>query len=201
MVEHETDMEVCGIADDYGSALLKLEALKPDLIVLDISLRGRGGLELLKDIKVRDPKQLVLILSMHEETLYAARAIRAGAAGYVMKQEATDSLLTAIRRVLRGEIHVSARMESRMMQRFARSGLISNLDPLEALTDRELEIFRMIGQGKATRQIAQLLCLSVKTIESHRAHIKDKLGLRTSNELVQHAIQLEQEIETRPDGA
>jgi DNA-binding NarL/FixJ family response regulator len=193
LVNHEQDLEVCGIANDYASTLQKTGALQPDLLVLDITLHGRGGLELLKDIKAQHPKQVVLILSMHDESLYAARAVRAGASGYVMKQEATENLLTAIRRVLAGEIYLSPRMEKRMMQRFARGTTGPVLDPLDALTDRELEIFRMIGQGKGTREIAQMLCLSVKTIESHRSHIKDKLSLRSSSELVQHAIQMEQD--------
>ncbi len=194
LINHEQDMEVCGMADHHASALEQTAALNPDLVLLDITLQGRGGLELLKDIKARYAKQLVLILSMHDEGLYAARAIRAGASGYIMKQEATDQLLEAIRRVLQGEIHLSQRMEKRMMQRFAQSHTHSSLDPLEALTDRELEIFRLIGQGKGTNEIARLLCLSVKTIESHRAHIKDKLGLKSASELVQHAIQMEQEV-------
>ncbi len=193
LIRHEKDLDVCGIAEDYNSALAQTQRLQPDLILLDITLRGRGGLELLKDIKRRRPKQLVLVLSMHEETLYAARAIRAGASGYVMKQEATDSLLAAIRCVLDGEIYLSQRMERRMVQRLAQGASALGLDPLEALTDRELEIFRLIGHGKSSREIAQILCLSVKTIESHRAHIKSKLNLKTATELVQQAVQMETE--------
>jgi DNA-binding NarL/FixJ family response regulator len=194
LINHEPDLEVCGIASDYHSALQKVDSLGPDLVLLDITLQGRGGLELLKDIKGQHPKQLVLILSMHDESLYAARAIRAGASGYIMKHEATESMITAIRCVLTGQIHLSERMERRIMQRFAHAGPGSTLDPLEALTDRELEIFRLIGQGKGTREIARLLCLSAKTIESHRSHIKDKLGLNSATELVQHAIQTEREL-------
>jgi DNA-binding NarL/FixJ family response regulator len=193
LICHERDLEVCGVAEDYGSALRQIAQVKPDLVLLDITLGGRGGLELLKDIKAQRPQQLILILSMHEETLYAARAIRAGASGYVMKQEATDSVLSAIRRVLEGEIYLSQRMERRMMRRLAHGGATSALDPLEALTDRELEIFRLIGRGKGSREIAGLLCLSVKTIESHRAHIKDKLNLKSASELVQQAVQMETE--------
>jgi len=194
LINHEKDLEVCGIAQDYASALQKTDTLNPDLVLLDITLQGRGGLELLKDVKAQHPKQLVLILSMHDESLYASRAIRAGASGYVMKQEATENVLTAIRHVLEGRIHLSERMERRIMQRFAQGGPASTLDPLEVLTDRELEIFRLIGQGKGTRDIAHFLCLSGKTIESHRSHIKDKLGLKTASELVQQAIQMEREF-------
>ena len=148
---------------------------------------------MLKDIKAQHPKQLVLVLSMHDETLYAPRAVRAGASGYIMKQEATENVLIAIHKVIEGEIYLSQRMERRMMQRFAHGGSNSSLDPLEALTDRELEIFRLIGRGNSSRQTARLLCLSVKTIESHRTHIKEKLNLKNANELVQHAIQMEKE--------
>jgi DNA-binding NarL/FixJ family response regulator len=200
LLGHESDLEVCGGADDPSSALREIERLKPDLVLLDITLHGRGGLELLKDIRAQHPKQLVLVLTMHEETLYAARAIRAGASGYVMKQEATDHVLTAVRRVLQGEIYLSERMERRMMQRFAQTGSAPSLDPLEALSDRELEIFRLIGRGKGSREIARMLCLSVKTIESHRAHIKEKLNLKSPVELIQHAIQLETEVRQRPAG-
>ena len=193
LISHEKDLEVCGIAEDGASALRQTDALKPDLVLLDITLHGRGGLELLKDIKAQHPKQLVLLLSMHDETLYAARAVRAGASGYVMKQEATENVLIAIHKVLEGEIYLSPRMERRMMQRFAQGGSNASLDPLEALTDRELEIFRLIGRGSGSREIARLLCLSVKTIESHRAHIKEKLNLKNANELVQQAIQMEKD--------
>lgn len=191
MLEREKDIEVCGIAEDYASTLEKVDFLKPELVILDLSLQGRSGLELLKDIKVRQPKAIVLVLSVHDESLYAARAIRAGASGYVMKQEATDCLIQAIRSVLRGEIHISQRMEKRMVSSFARRGPDLSPDPLEALSDRELEVFRMIGQGKGTREIARVLCLSVKTIESHRAHVRDKLGLKNASEVMRHAVELE----------
>jgi DNA-binding NarL/FixJ family response regulator len=198
LLSHEPDLEVCGIADDSGSALRQIGLLQPDLVLLDISLHGRGGLELLKDIRVRYPKPLILVLSMHDENLYAARCVRAGAGGYIMKQEATANVLTAIHRVLQGEIYLSPVMERRMMQRLAHGGPRAILEPLEILTDRELEIFRLIGHGKGSREIAQLLCLSVKTIESHRAHIKEKLNLQSANRLVQYAIQME--TEGQPQG-
>jgi len=189
MIDHQNDLMVCGIAEDVHKALDEIAALQPDLVVVDISLRTSNGIELLKNIKLRHPKMLVLMLSMHDETLYAVRALRAGAAGYIMKQEVTENVLTAIRQVLSGEIYLSEQMEKKMMRqlvggRGARSG-----SPLEDLSDRELEVFNLIGQGHGTRQIAEELHLSIKTIESHRAHIKEKLNLNNATELVQHAIQ------------
>ncbi len=193
ILNYEKDLAVCGIAHDCSSALEMAEALKPALVLLDLSLHGRNGLELIKLMKARQPNLVVLILSVHEESLHAARAIRAGASGYVMKQETTECLLIAIRSVLRGEIHVSPRMERRLVNLFARRGASPAPDPVEALSDRELEVFRMIGQGKSTREIASLLCLSVKTVESHRAHVREKLGLRNASELIQHAVGLVQD--------
>jgi DNA-binding NarL/FixJ family response regulator len=189
MIDHEKDLAVCGTAEDPKDALEKVATFQPDLVVLDISLRGGNGIEVLKNIKVRYPKMLVLMLSMHDESLYAIRALRAGASGYVMKQEATEKVLTAIRQVLNGEIYLSEKMEKKMMQQLVGGRSARTGSPLEDLSDRELEVFGLIGQGHGTRQIAEQLHLSIKTIESHRAHIKEKLNLRNANELIQHAIQ------------
>lgn len=189
MINHENDLMVCGTAEDLHKALDQIAALKPDLVMVDISLKGSNGIELLKNIKVRYPKLLVLMLSMHDESLYAVRALRAGASGYVMKQEATDTVLTAIRQVLNGEIYLSEKMEKKMMQQLVGGRTARTGSPLEDLSDRELEVFGLIGQGHGTRQIAEQLHLSIKTIESHRAHIKEKLNLKNATELVQHAIQ------------
>lgn len=189
MVNHEKDLTVCGAAEDPKQAVEQIELLQPELVLLDISLKGGNGIELLKNIKVRFPKTLILMLSMHDEALYAVRALRAGASGYVMKQEATEKVLTAIRHVLNGEIYLSDRMEKKMMQQLVGGRSSRTGSPLEDLSDRELEVFGLIGQGHGTRQIAEQLHLSIKTIESHRAHIKEKLNLRNANELVQHAIQ------------
>lgn len=189
LVNHEKDLTVCGVAEDPKQAVEQIELLQPELVLLDISLKGGNGIELLKNIKVRFPKTLVLMLSMHDEALYAVRALRAGASGYVMKQEATEKVLTAIRHVLNGEIYLSDRMEKKMMQQLVGGRSSRTGSPLEDLSDRELEVFGLIGQGHGTRQIAEQLHLSIKTIESHRAHIKEKLNLRNANELVQHAIQ------------
>ena len=189
MINQARDLAVCGTAEDLHGALDAIDGLKPDLVVVDISLRGSNGIELLKNIKVRFPKLQVLVLSMHDESLYAVRALRAGAGGYIMKQEATENVLTAIRQVLSGEIYLSNQMEKRMMHQLIGGRTARTGSPIEDLSDRELEVFGLIGQGRGTRQIAEELHLSVKTIESHRAHIKEKLNLKSAAELVQHAIQ------------
>ena len=189
MINQERDLLVCGTAEDVHRALDAIEKVRPDLVIADISLKGSNGIELLKNIKVRYPRTLVLVLSMHDESLYAVRALRAGAAGYIMKQEATDKVLTAIRQVLSGEIYLSERMEKKMMHQLVGGRAARTGSPIEDLSDRELEVFGLIGQGHGTRQIAEELHLSIKTIESHRAHIKEKLNLRNATELVQHAIQ------------
>ena len=189
LINREPDLAVCGDAEEAGSALRRIEELKPDLIVVDISLNGPDGLDLLKDIRVRDVNLPVLILSMLDESLYAERALRAGANGYIMKQEATDRVLVAIRRILSGEIYVSDRIANRMLHRFASGAPVEQRSPVADLTDRELEVFRLIGEGHGTRQIAQDLHLSVKTVESYQAHIKDKLSLKNARELLQRAVQ------------
>jgi DNA-binding NarL/FixJ family response regulator len=189
MINREPDLAVCGDAEDAGSAVRRIEAMKPDLVVVDISLNGPDGLDLLKDIRARDPHLPVLMLSMLDEAIYAERALRAGASGYIMKQEATEKVLTAIRRILDGEIYVSGRMANRMLHRFVGDAPSGNPSPIAELTDRELEVFRLIGEGHGTRQIAEELHISVKTVESYQAHIKEKLALKNSRELVQSAIQ------------
>jgi DNA-binding NarL/FixJ family response regulator len=189
LINREPDLAVCGDAEEAGSALRGIEELKPDLIVVDISLNGPDGLDLLKDIRARDSNLPVLILSMLDESLYAERALRAGANGYIMKQEATDRVLVAIRRILEGEIYLSDRMANRMLHRFASGAGVEQKSAVADLTDRELEVFRLIGEGHATRQIAQELHISVKTVESYQAHIKDKLSLKNARELFQRAIQ------------
>jgi DNA-binding NarL/FixJ family response regulator len=189
LINREPDLSVCGDAEEASSALRRIEDLKPDLIVLDISLSGPDGLDLLKNIRARDPNLPVLILSMLDELLYAERALSAGASGYIMKQEATERVLVAIRRILGGEIYVSERMANRMLHRFVGGSQVVERSPIADLTDRELEVFRLIGDGHGTRQIAEELCISVKTVESYQAHIKEKLSLKNARELVQRAIQ------------
>jgi DNA-binding NarL/FixJ family response regulator len=180
---------VTGDAEEADSALRLIEALKPQVAIVDISLRGPDGLDLLKNIRARFPDLPVLILSMLDEALYAERALRAGASGYIMKQEATEKVLIAIRRILDGQIYLSEKMASKMLQRLAGDAPPEGQSPIAALTDRELEVFRLIGNGLGTREIAEQLRISVKTVESYQAHIKEKLWLRNARELVQRAAQ------------
>jgi len=190
LINREPDLTVCGDAEEASSALRMIESLKPDLIIVDISLNGPDGLDLLKNIRAGDPNLPVLILSMLDESLYAERSLRAGASGYIMKQEATDRVLVAIRRILDGEIYVSDRMADRMLHRFVGGAQqVEPRSPISDLSDRELEVFRLIGDGRGTRQIAQELHISVKTVESYQAHIKEKLSLKNARELMQRAIQ------------
>jgi DNA-binding NarL/FixJ family response regulator len=192
MINHEADLQVCGTAENADQALEQIAGARPDLLVSDISLQGANGLEMLKAAKERCAGLRVLILSMHDERLYAMRALGAGAAGYIMKQEATENVLTAIRRVLDGDIYLSQKMEKKGMQQFVGRRAIPKGTPLEDLSKRELQVFELIGQGQRTRQIAEALNVSIKTVESHRQHIKEKLGLNNGHELVQHAIQWHQ---------
>jgi DNA-binding NarL/FixJ family response regulator len=189
LINQESDLYVCGEAEEMHSALSAIQAAKPDILIVDISLNGPDGLELLKNIRLGSPRLPVLILSMHDESIYAERALRAGANGYIMKQEATEKVLVALRRILSGEIYVSDRIANSMLRHYVRGANVSEHSSISDLTDRELEVFRLIGEGHGTRQIAEALHLSVKTVESYQAHIKEKLSLRSARELVQHAVQ------------
>jgi len=189
LINRESDLAVCGEAEDALSAMQSMTDLSPDIAIIDISLNGPDGLDLLKDIRGRLPYLPVLILSMHDESIYAERALRAGAQGYIMKQEATEKVLVAVRRILNDEIYVSERIANRMLQRYIGTPDTSRPTSIGDLTDRELEVFRLIGDGHSTRHIADELHISVKTVESYQAHIKEKLSLRSARELVQHAIQ------------
>ena len=189
LINQEPDLAVCGDAEEMHAALTAIAALKPDILIVDISLNGPDGLELLKNIRLTAPRLPVLILSMHDESIYAERALRAGANGYIMKQEATEKVLVALRRILSGEIYVSGRIANSMLRHYVRGANPSEHSSISELTDRELEVFRLIGEGHGTRQIAEVLHLSVKTVESYQAHIKEKLCLRSARELVQHAVE------------
>jgi DNA-binding NarL/FixJ family response regulator len=189
MINQETDMTVCGEAEDAGKGFELVGTLQPDVAVIDVSLKTGNGIELVKNIKARYPELPILVLSMHDESLYAERALRAGSLGYIMKEEATEQVLVAIRRVLNGEIFLSEKMKSRMLQQITSGGRNKVVaSPIENLTDRELEVFRLIGEGRSTRQIAAELHLSVRTVEAYREYIKSKLNLRNATELVQHAF-------------
>jgi DNA-binding NarL/FixJ family response regulator len=189
LINQESDLAVCGEAEEMHAALTAIPAIKPDILIVDISLNGPDGLELLKNIRITMPHLPVLILSMHDESIYAERALRAGANGYIMKQEATENVLVALRRILSGEIYVSGRIANSMLQHYVRGATPSEHSSISELTDRELEVFRLIGDGYGTRQIAEVLHLSIKTVESYQAHIKEKLCLHSARELVQHAVQ------------
>ena len=189
MINQEPRLEVCAEAENYHEGLDAIRTQKPDLAIIDLTLKDIGGLELVKQVKAIDAELPMLVLSMHDETLYAERVLRAGARGYIMKQEGTDKLITAIGMVMQGEMYVSERMASRMLGKFVSGQRGAGSSPLERLSDRELEVFELIGRGFGTREVAERLCVSIKTIESHREHIKEKLKLRNANELVQHATQ------------
>jgi len=186
LVNLETELTVCGEANDAAQAMHALEKLHPDLVLLDMSLPGKGGLELLKDIRAIAPQTPVLIISMHDETLYAERVIKAGGRGYIMKQEGPEKIVQAIRKVLGGGISVSERIAAQILD--AMSGSKGGTSTsVSTLTDREFEVYRLLGQGKEPHEIARTLHLSIKTVDTHRAHIRQKLGLRNATELIHHA--------------
>src|SRR6201987_725677 len=189
MLNRETDLTVFGEAEEAQTAMKAIAAKKPDILIADISLNGPDGLDLLKTVRSSYPDLPVLILSMHDESIYAERALRARANGYIMKQEATEKVLTAIRRILAGEIYLSEKMANKLLHQYISRAAWKENSRLAVLSDRELEVFRQIGEGRSTRQIAENLHLSIKTVETYQAHIKEKLSLRTGRELVQHAIQ------------
>jgi len=188
LIEQEDGLEVCGESGTVSDALEALKRLGPDVVLVDISLEDSNGLELIKRVDDLGLQIPMLVLSMHDESLYAEHALRAGASGYVMKQAASSTLIQAIEKVLDGEIYVSKSMSSQMLKMAFRSGGEDTRTGTETLSLRELEVFELIGRGNSTREIAGQLHLSVKTIETYRAHIKDKLQLRSGTELMQRAI-------------
>ena len=189
LINQQQDMQVCGEAEEAHVAMQFIAQKKPDIMILDISLKGPDGLDLLKTIRAAHPDLPVLILSMHDEAIYAERALRARANGYIMKQEATEKGLVALRRILSGDVYLSDNMSRKMLQQYIDGAPSLLQSRIATLSDRELEVFRRIGEGRATREIADDLHLSIKTVETYQAHIKEKLSLRSGRELVQHAIQ------------
>jgi len=189
LVESEPDLSVCGEAATYQAALEAIRESQPELVIVDLELDGRDGLDLIKDMQARHPEIPVLVLSMHDEAVYAERCLRAGARGYVTKQELDDTVLTAIRRLLAGEVYMSDTLQERLAVKFVAGRTLDTDSPLDALSDRELQVFRLIGRGRSTRQIAASLTLSIKTIESHVEHIKHKLDLESAAQLAHCAIQ------------
>jgi DNA-binding NarL/FixJ family response regulator len=189
LIAREPDLVVIGQADSAHRAIENVRRHRPELVILDLSLADKPGLELIKELKAQFPDLLILVLSMHDETLYAERVLRAGARGYIMKEEATRRILDAIRRILGGDVYLSTKMAARALKRIAGDGPGSTFFPVEKLSDRELEVFQLIGQGYSTRQIGATLSLDVKTVETYRSRIKDKLNLDSGSTLVRHAIQ------------
>jgi len=188
LVERQPDLAVCGEAGNPADAFRDLAEAAPDLVLADITMPGRSGLEFIRDLSALYPKLAVLVVSMHDEAIYAERAIRAGARGYIMKEAGGDNLLAAIRQVLRGEVYVSPRMASHVLDNLSARRPRGSSSPIEKLTDREFEVFRLIGQGRSTRDIAEELHLSPKTVDVHRSHIKEKLGLTGATALVHRAV-------------
>jgi DNA-binding NarL/FixJ family response regulator len=188
LINREPDMVFCGEAEDSPSALKAISQIKPDLVIVDISLKGYNGIELIKNIKAFDSKIQILVLSMHDESIYAMRVLKAGAKAYVMKQEVVDKVMEAVRRIRAGKVFVSERVASRMLDQVVVGGDPAPDSPVDLLSDRELEIVNMIGSGLPTREIAAKLHISIKTVESHRARIKEKLNLQNAIQLVQFCV-------------
>lgn len=189
LIDEEDDLAVCGECSSAAETLQQIDRCQPEIAVVDVSLQGASGIDLTKSIKEQHPDLPVLILSMHEESLYAERALRAGARGFVMKQEAAETVLQAIRTVLKGDVYLSERLSSKVLRALVDGpGTEPERFGVDRLSDRELEVFELIGRGYATRRIADALHLSVKTIETHRAHIKQKLKLSNATELVHRAF-------------
>jgi DNA-binding NarL/FixJ family response regulator len=191
LINQQDDLTVCGEAEDAAQALAGIGMKRPDLALIDISLKTASGLELVKDLGVHFPTVALVVLSMHDELLYAERALRAGARGYVMKRETTKDVLTAMRRVLQGDVYVSDRVLKAMARRLGTSRKASAASPVEQLSDRELEIFRLLGQGLTTSQIAADLHLSLKTVQAYCARAKEKFGVTSLTELLRAAIRWE----------
>ncbi len=186
LIGDTTDLEVCGEAGDMSSALQLLDTITPDLAIIDLSLSGGSGFDLIERIKARNKEILVLVASMHDESLYAERVLALGARGYINKQEAQEKIIQAIRQVLSGKVYLSNNMTEKIL-----NNIVSSSDEkqgIKSLSNRELQVFEMIGQGVAPGKMAKKLNISVKTIETHQAHIKKKLGVRSAHELTHHAI-------------
>ena len=188
LIDNEPDLKVCAEADSAAQAMKVLTGQKVDLVILDISLPDKNGLEVIKDIHVQQVDLPILVVSMHDEALYVERVLRAGARGYLMKQEGGKKLLEAVRQVLSGKISVSEKMSARILESFSGQATQKSRMPMENLSDREFEVLQLLGQGKGTRELAAQLHLSVKTVDAHRANIKRKLNLKTGPELVRYAV-------------
>jgi DNA-binding NarL/FixJ family response regulator len=185
IIKHEPDLDVCGTATTADEGIEAVRKLKPDLILVDITLPGKNGIEFIKDVRAMNPDLRILVMSMHDESLYVDRVLRAGGRGYIRKQEGGEKLIAALRRVVRGEIAVSEKMTGKLLEKFSGRKTIDS--PLEGLSDRELEVFQLIGQGKTMKEIGHELHLSPKTVEVHRSHIREKLKVTSAAELIAYA--------------
>jgi DNA-binding NarL/FixJ family response regulator len=188
LIDSEPGLVCCGGATSAEEAVSEISRCRPDLVITDITLPQRSGLDLIKDLVTMQPDLPIFVYSMHDENFYAERALRAGARGYLMKEAGSEKMLEAIRRVLGGEISVSSKIASKILTLFSSPKARHSQSPVEKLTDREFDVFKLIGQGKSTKEIAGQLHLSHKTVAVHRGHIKEKLGLTSSAELVHQAI-------------
>jgi DNA-binding NarL/FixJ family response regulator len=188
IMENEEDLVVCGEAETVRDARTAIKELNPDVMIVDISLKQGDGIELVRDVRAHYPQLPILVLSMHDETIYAERMLSAGANGYIMKQAASEQFLVSLRRVLDGGIYVSEAVGNNMIQKFAAGRSYVSANPIDRLSNRELQVLHMIGKGKSTRETAESLNLSIKTVESHRQRIKRKLNLHTGTQLVQYAV-------------
>lgn len=188
LIDRQADLRVCGEAGNPIEAFQQLPKCPPDLVLTDLTMPGRGGLEFIKDLLSHSPGLAILVISMHDEAVFAERTLRAGARGYIMKEAGGENLLTAIRQVLRGEVYVSPRMSARILAGLSGERPRGSHSPIEKLTDREFEIFQLIGQGKSTRDIAAQLNLSSKTVDVHRSNLKRKLELKDVTALIRHAV-------------
>lgn len=184
----EPDLVVCGEAASAADALAVIKSAQPDLVLADITMPGRSGLEFIKDMQAQYPGMPVLVMSMHDEGIYAERVLRAGGRGYIMKNEGGEKLLEAIRAVLQGQVSVSRNVSAALLDVFTRHGASAGEATPKVLSDREFEVFQLIGQGLSTQQIGRRLNLSIKTVGTHRQHIKEKLKVRSASELIQQAI-------------
>jgi DNA-binding NarL/FixJ family response regulator len=189
LISQQPGMAVVGESDNAAQAMELAAKLKPDIAIVDIALRSANGIELTKNLKAHSPDLMILIVSMHDEELFAERALRAGARGYLMKHEASERVIEALEKIASGELYVSDRVRARMLSRLVNNRTGEVTSPVESLSDREMEVFQLIGNGYATRQIAERLNLSVKTIDSYREHLKLKLNLDSGADLVRYAIQ------------
>lgn len=190
LINHQPDLQVCGGVSSAALALSSVEELNPDMLIVDLSINGTDGIELIKSIRAQFPALPALMLSSHDENLYAERALRAGARGYIMKAAPSEKVIEAVRRVLEGSLYLSEAISGRMLDTFLNSRTPNGPSSSVAqLSDRELEIFRALGEGRSTREIAQALFLSVKTVETHRSHIKEKLKIQSAPELIRAAVQ------------